>query len=104
MPKNLQIQEQGKGIVAYITAGNMNVLSVCRMNKAGATLLTGKQGQPLRPTASKDLTSLMLPHNLDGESPPAELHTDLINVIAFLNTYKGIIRNSIDLIFIRGAC
>lgn len=104
MPKNLQTQEQGKGTAAYIKAWNMNVLRVCRMNKAGATLPTGKQGQPLRPTASKDLTHSMLPQDVDPQSPPAELHTDLINVIALLNSYKGIIRNSTDLIFVWGAC
>ena len=51
------------------------------------------------PTASKDLTSSLLPHNLDQGSPPGELHTDLRNIIASLNSYKGIIRKSTDLTF-----
>jgi len=42
MSKNLQIQEQGKGILAYIKAWNMNVLSMCRMNKVGATQYTNR--------------------------------------------------------------
>lgn len=72
-----------------------------RINKAGATLLKGEQGQKLMPTACKDLTSSMLLHSLDQGSPSGELHTDLRNIIASLNSYKGIIRNSTDLIFER---
>ena len=55
MLKTLQIQVQGKGILAHAKAQNI----MCRMNKAEATLLNAKQDHPLRPTVSKELTSSM---------------------------------------------
>lgn len=60
MPKCLQIQVQGKGILEHAKVQNMNVPSTYRMNNAETTLLNSKQDHPSRPTFTEDLTNSMI--------------------------------------------